>query len=192
MAAVVQDVSGSGSDSDDVPELVEGAGDGSAAAAHAAANRNEKKARKAMSKLALKAVPGVTRVVVKRGPNAVLFVINNPEVLRNPTSDSYVVFGRASAVGGGDESQQLQQAASQFTPEMMAQFAAASQASGAGAAPALAAGGDDEGEEVDETGLEAKDIALVMEQAKCSRAKAAKVLRANDGDVVNAIMELSM
>jgi nascent polypeptide-associated complex subunit alpha len=192
MAAVVQDVSGSGSDSDDVPELVEGAGDGSAAAAHAAANRNEKKARKAMSKLSLKAVPGITRVVVKRGPNAVLFVINNPEVLRNPTSDSYVVFGRASTVG--DESQQLQQAASQFSPEMMAQMAA-SQASGAGAAPALGnanAGGDDEGEVVDETGLEAKDISLVMEQAKCSRAKAAKVLRANDGDVVNAIMELSM
>jgi nascent polypeptide-associated complex subunit alpha len=190
MAAVVQDVTGSGSDSDDVPELVEGAGDGSAAAAHAAANRNEKKARKAMSKLALKPVPGVMRVVVKRGPNAVLFVVNNPEVLRNPTSDSYVVFGRATT---NDESQQLQQAASQMPPEMLAQLAAAAgQTGGASAAPAQISGGDDEGEEVDETGLEAKDIALVMEQAKCSRAKAAKVLRANDGDVVNAIMELSM
>jgi nascent polypeptide-associated complex subunit alpha len=189
---VVEEVAGSGSDSDDAPELVEGAGDGSAASQHAAANRNEKKARKAMSKLALKAVPGITRVVVKRGPNAVLFVVNNPEVLRNPTSDSYVVFGRATNVGE-NEAGALQQAASQFSPEMMAQFAqATAQAGGAPVAPAQVAGGDDEGEEVDETGLEAKDIALVMEQAKCSRAKAAKVLRANDGDVVNAIMELSM
>ena len=35
-------------------------------------------------------------------------------------------------------------------------------------------------------------VELVMTQASCSRSKAAKALRANDGDIVNAIMELTM
>lgn len=41
---------------------------------------------------------------------------------------------------------------------------------------------------VDETGLDAKEIEMVMAQANVSRAKAAKALRENDNDVVNAIM----
>ncbi len=40
--------------------------------------------------------------------------------------------------------------------------------------------------------LEAQDVELVMSQASCSRSKAVKALRANDGDIVNAIMELTM
>lgn len=47
--------------------------------------------------------------------------------------------------------------------------------------------GEEEGE-VDETGLEAKDIELVMSQAACSRAKAVAALRDNGSDIVNAIM----
>ena len=50
---------------------------------------------------------------------------------------------------------------------------------------------EDEGE-VDETGVEANDIELVMSQASVSRAKAVKALKSNDNDVVNAIMELTM
>ena len=37
-----------------------------------------------------------------------------------------------------------------------------------------------------------EDVELVMSQASCSRSKAVKALRANDGDIVNAIMELTM
>ena len=47
-------------------------------------------------------------------------------------------------------------------------------------------------EQVDESGLEAKDIELVVSQANVSRAKAVKALRNNKGDIVNAIMELTM
>ena len=50
---------------------------------------------------------------------------------------------------------------------------------------------EDEGE-VDETGVEAKDIESVMSQASVSRAKAVKALKSNDNDIVNAIMELTM
>ena len=45
---------------------------------------------------------------------------------------------------------------------------------------------------VDEDGLEQKDVDLVMSQAGVSRAKAAKALQTNKGDIVNAIMELTM
>ena len=37
-----------------------------------------------------------------------------------------------------------------------------------------------------------EDVELVMSQASCSRSEAVKALRANDGDIVNAIMELTM
>lgn len=46
-------------------------------------------------------------------------------------------------------------------------------------------------EEVDETDVEPKDIELVMTQAGVSRAKAVKALKAADGDIVSAIMELT-
>ena len=45
---------------------------------------------------------------------------------------------------------------------------------------------------VDETGVEPKDVELVMSQAGVSRSKAVKALKTNDGDIVNAIMELTM
>lgn len=50
---------------------------------------------------------------------------------------------------------------------------------------------EDDGEEVDETGLEAKDIELVMQQANVSRKKAVNALKENDNDIVNSIMALS-
>jgi len=50
----------------------------------------------------------------------------------------------------------------------------------------------DDSEEVDEAGVEPKDVELVMSQAGVSRAKAVKALKTNDGDIVNAIMELTM
>ena len=51
---------------------------------------------------------------------------------------------------------------------------------------------EDDGEEVDDTGLESKDIELVMAQANVSRKKAIKALKENDNDIVNSIMALSI
>ena len=52
---------------------------------------------------------------------------------------------------------------------------------------------DDESDaEIDESGLEEKDIELVVSQANVSRAKACKALKANKNDIVNAIMDLTM
>ncbi|KAG5344138.1 NACA protein, partial [Acromyrmex charruanus] len=57
-------------------------------------SRGEKKARKLMSKLGLKPVQGVNRVTIRKSKN-ILFVINKPDVLKNPASDTYIVFGEA-------------------------------------------------------------------------------------------------
>ncbi len=45
---------------------------------------------------------------------------------------------------------------------------------------------------MDETGVEPKDIELVMTQAGVSRGKAVSALKSNAGDIVSAIMELTM
>ena len=58
----------------------------------------------------------------------------------------------------------------------------------AAAAPQPAIPEDDEDEEVDESGVEDKDIELVMSQANVSRSKAVKALKNNSNDIVNAIM----
>jgi hypothetical protein len=44
----------------------------------------------------------------------------------------------------------------------------------------------------DTTGMEEKDIELVMSQANVTRKKAVKALKKSDNDIVNAIMELTM
>jgi nascent polypeptide-associated complex subunit alpha len=44
---------------------------------------------------------------------------------------------------------------------------------------------EEEGE-VDETGVDQKDIELVMTQVNCSRAKAVRVLKESGGDLINA------
>ena len=50
----------------------------------------------------------------------------------------------------------------------------------------------DDDEEVDDSGLESKDIELVMGQASVSRKKAVKALKENNNDIVNSIMALSV
>jgi len=144
-----------------------------------------------MQKLGMRPVPGVLRVTVKKSKN-VLFVIAKPDVFKSPSSDTYVVFGEAKSEDVGAAANQAA-AAKQFR-----------QPQGVGAVPSMPAGAEIEevGEEsesavpvveeaVDESGVESKDIELVMAQAGCSRAKAVKGLKENDGDLVNAIMSLS-
>ena len=46
-----------------------------------------------MSKLGLKQVTGVSRVTIRKAKN-ILFVINKPDVYKNPASDTYIVFGK--------------------------------------------------------------------------------------------------
>lgn len=59
------------------------------------------------------------------------------------------------------------------------------------AATAASGHAEEEEEAVDETGVEPRDIDLVMTQAGVSRTKAVKALKTNNGDIVSAIMELT-
>jgi nascent polypeptide-associated complex subunit alpha len=171
------------------------AGAAGAAAAGSAASkqsRAEKKARKTVQKLGLKEVKGIYRVTIKK-PKNTLFVIANPDVYKNPTSDTYIIFGQANV---------------ENTAEQAAQMAAAQTFDGAGlsgadlnaaaAAAAAAAGGagsaaDDASQTTaGEEGVSATDIELVMSQTSVTRAQAVAALKKNKGDIVNSIMELTM
>lgn len=185
---------------DDVPELEEGVPNLDPAAMAAAAgittpeleakqNRNEKKSRKAMQKLGMRPVPGILRMTVKKA-KSVLFVINKPDVFKSPNSETYIVFGAAKSDDSAAASQAA--AARQFRqPQQMA--AAATAAVPAPPADAINPADDTgfETEALDETGLDPKDIELVMSQAGCTRVTAVKALKENDGDLVNSIMSLT-
>ncbi|XP_029291295.1 nascent polypeptide-associated complex subunit alpha isoform X3 [Cottoperca gobio] len=146
-------------------------------------SRSEKKARKAMSKLGLRQVTGVTRVTIRKSKN-ILFVITKPDVYKSPASDTYIVFGEAKIE---DLSQQAQLAAAE---KFKVQGEAVSNIQENTQTPTVQE--ESEEEEVDETGVEVKDIELVMSQANVSRAKAVRALKNNNNDIVNAIMELTM
>jgi nascent polypeptide-associated complex subunit alpha len=144
-------------------------------------SRGEKKSRKAMSKMGLKPVEGINRVTIKKSKN-MLIAIDRPDVFKSPTSDTYIVFGEAKVEDLAKQGQQ--QAAQQYSQAPPA----ASQAKPAAAS--AAASSDDSN--VDESGVDPKDIELVVGQAGCTRGQAVVALRNNDSDIVNAIMELTM
>jgi len=74
-------------------------------------SRSEKKSRKAMQKLGMKPVYGITRVTVKQSKKAVL-AIESPDVFKSPSSDTYIIFGEASHEDLGAQAQSA--AAAQF------------------------------------------------------------------------------
>merc|ERR1712013_676831 len=167
----------SDSDNEDVPDLEASDGLRNSEAFAAAGlqeepvskakqSRSEKKARKAMSRLGLKVVAGVTRVTIRKSKN-ILFVINKPDVYKSPAGDTHIVFGEAKIE---DLSQQAQvQAAEKFKQPEPVQAISESKTE-----PAEVEESDDE--EVDETGVEEKDIELVCQQSNVSRKKAIKAL----------------
>merc|ERR1712184_207051 len=205
VAPDVEKDSGTDSDSDDsIPELEEtGAGGAQtqgtnplAAAAglnedmvsKAKQSRGEKKARKIMSKLGLKQITGVSRVTIRKSKN-ILFVINKPDVYKNPASDTYIVFGEAKIE---DLSQQAQMEAAQKFKAAEAPQPTEMGAGGTTGPAAIPEEDEDDGDAPDEAGVEDKDIELVISQANVSRTKAVKALKNNANDIVNAIMELTM
>jgi nascent polypeptide-associated complex subunit alpha len=151
-------------------------------------SRSEKKARKALSKLGLKQVSGVSRVTIRKAKN-ILFVIAQPDIYKSPASDTYVIFGEAKIE---DLSQQAQMAAAE-------KFKTVEQSTGVDVTTTTTTAGrltenveSDNEEQIDESGVEPKDVELVMSQAGVSRRKAVVALQNNQNDIVNAIMELTM
>ncbi|KAL8164680.1 UNVERIFIED_CONTAM: hypothetical protein K2H54_002013 [Gekko kuhli] len=165
-------------------QLTHSLGTGEESISKAKQSRSEKKARKAMSKLGLRQIHGVTRITIRKSKN-ILFVITKPDVFKSPASDIYIVFGEAKIE---DLSQQVHKAAAEKFKVPMEHSPLITET-----APTLTIKEEsEEEEEVDETGLEVRDIELVMAQANVSRPKAVRALRHNNNDIVNAIMELTM
>lgn len=120
-------------------------------------SRNEKKARKAIAKLGLKHIEGITRVTLRR-PKNILFVISQPDVYKSPTSNTWIIFGEAkiedlnsqAQAAAAAQMQQQEQAAQQ-------QAALGGAAEGKGKEKEDAQPDEDEDEgEVDMAGLEEK------------------------------------
>merc|ERR1719384_1792290 len=140
-------------------------------------NKQEKKARKTIQKLGMKLQKGFTRVTIKKSKN-ILFVISKPDVYKAPNSDTYIIFGNAKI-------EDMNQSHREFLSDKWAPKPDTTQM------PAIQEDQEDD-EDVDTTGLDENDIQMVVEQASVSRSKAVKALRNHDGDIVNAIMELTM
>eukprot|EP01059_Diplonema_ambulator_P028307 TRINITY_DN47075_c0_g1_i1.p1 TRINITY_DN47075_c0_g1~~TRINITY_DN47075_c0_g1_i1.p1 ORF type:complete len:184 (+),score=102.21 TRINITY_DN47075_c0_g1_i1:49-600(+) len=140
------------------------------------ATRSEKKSRKAMAKLGLKPVSGCLKVSINKS-KSIVFVISKPDVYKNATGSTYVIFGEA----------RMEHLNAEKEREAMKAFAAAAKA---GMDDKKDDEQDDEEEgEVDATGVSEKDIELVMNQANVKRGKAVAALKKANNDVVNAIME---
>ncbi|CAI0397634.1 unnamed protein product [Linum tenue] len=139
-------------------------------------SRSEKQSRKAMLKLGMEPITGVCRVTFKTTKN-ILFFISKPDVFKSPSSDTYVIFGEAKIENLSYQLQRLSYPA----------------------AVATAVDGDDDeeddededAEEVDEIGIDPRDIDLIMTQVGVPRAMACKALKTHRGDIVSAIMELT-
>ncbi|EKM83056.1 hypothetical protein AGABI1DRAFT_82747 [Agaricus bisporus var. burnettii JB137-S8] len=153
-------------------------------------SRSERKARKALLSLGLKKVPGITRVTIRR-PKNILFVMAAPDVYKSPNSDCYIVFGEAKVEDMNSHAQlsAAQQLASSTANTTALESAAAGTTGDDDEPPELKEVEDDG--PVDETGVDPKDIDLVMQQVNCSRAKAVRALRDSGGDLINAIMAAS-
>ena len=87
----VEDAEDSSDDSDEAGGEGDGEGEANipAGASVAVHSRNEKKARKAIAKLGLKHVEGITRVTLRR-PKNILFVISQPDVYKSPSSNTWM------------------------------------------------------------------------------------------------------
>lgn len=170
--------------------------------------KNEKKARDAIKKLGLKQIKGITRVTFKQRGN-LIYAIDTPEVYRSPAG-TYVVFGeakvddlnqryaeqaaaQAAAQENGEHSHEGHDHSHEAEGEAEGKVDKSPEAITADLQNASLQDSkeeDDDGD-VDETGLDPKDINIIIDQTQVSRAKAVKALKKHDGDMVNAIMELS-
>ncbi|KAI5958372.1 EGD2 [Candida theae] len=161
-------------------------------------NKNEKKARELIKKLNLKQIKGISRVTFKQRGN-LIYAIDSPDVYRS-AAGTYVVFGEAKV---DDMNQRIAEAQAQQAQQDALSNAAATatedkspEAITADMEKASLAENkveevEDDDEEVDESEFDPKDIALIVEQTHVSRAKAVKALKNHNGDMVNALMELS-
>lgn len=162
-------------------------------------SKDEKKARELIKKLNLKQIKGISRVTFKQRGN-LIYAIDQPDVYKS-AAGTYVVFGEAKV---DDLNQRLAEAQAaeahahdhdhdhedDSVPDKSPESITADLEKASLNQNKVEEVVDEDGE-VDETGLDASDINIIIEQTQVSRAKAVAALRKHKGDMVNAIMDLS-
>jgi len=118
-----------------------------------------------------------------------MFVVNKPDVFKSQDGKSYIIFGEAKIEDLKEKEQLAAQQSRQERGPDMSSRQQSSMPQYSSSAPTASGHGE---ENVDESGVDPKDIELVTSQANCSRADAVRALRNNNSDIVNAIMELTM
>ncbi|EPY50689.1 nascent polypeptide-associated complex alpha subunit Egd2 [Schizosaccharomyces cryophilus OY26] len=144
------------------------------------------KAQKLIQKLGLKRVEGITRVAMRR-PKNILLIVNDPIVYKS-SNNAFVVLGKITVEDMAAQARAFSENQKKSGAEG-AEGAATEEPAPAKEEPAKI---EEAEEPVDETGVDAKDVELVVAQANVNRAKAVKALKENNSDVVNAIMSLTM
>ena len=133
-------------------------------------SRAEKKMKDALLKHGIKPLENVMTVVMRKA-NQLVWTFSQPDVYC--LENVYVVFGEPSMDPTGN-------AMSQIAPEKVEE----------GEEKKDEAVVVDDSAEVDASGLKEEDITTCMQQANCSRAQAIDALKAADGDLVTAVMNL--
>lgn len=157
-------------------------------------SKNERKAKELITKLGLKALPGISRVTFRKKDNQII-AIDRPEVYRT-AGGNYVVFGEPKVDNFTQKlaAAQQQAQASGIVPagDLADKSPESIQADMQSAAetPAKEASNSAE-EDLDAGDIPNEDIDLVVEQANVSKGQAIKALKDHKGDIVNAIMSLS-
>lgn len=138
---------------------------------HSKQSKYERKTLKAMLKLGMKPVSDVVdRVAIKRSKNE-FFIMSKPEVYKSTNSNRYVIIGEGREAKFEYPNSPLK--SDMNKPKITSEASARVE------------------EEVDETGIKPRDVELVMLQSGVSKSKAVRALKRHDGDIVNAIMELT-
>jgi nascent polypeptide-associated complex subunit alpha len=143
-------------------------------------SRSEKKSRKAMAKLGLKEFSGVKLVQIKQKTN--MITVQNPEVYKS-AGDTFIIYGvpQTQEIGRNSLPQASKiDALKEQLKQLQKKMGKEEKNPVEVEAP------------VDETGIDAKDVELILKQVEgISRSKAVEALKATGGDLVNAIMSLT-
>jgi nascent polypeptide-associated complex subunit alpha len=138
--------------------------------------RAEKKFRKAMMKMGLTEVTGINRVTLRKA-RAFVISIDDPEILKSPNSETYVIFGKpninenpanymASQLGQHKEAQKVEEKVeTKVEPDLTEA-------------------------DYSEEGIDQAILKRIMEYTKKPKAVCIKALRENSGDEVNTILAL--
>ena len=133
----------------------------------------------------MKQLTGITRVALRKR-DGLIFVINDPEVLKSGTNEtSYAIFGELK----------LEDPNTRLTQTEAKKFAEGANVPTAAATAAVPKEEDkkaeDESVPLSEEGLTANHIDMVMQHANCSRNAAIRALKEANDDMVAAVMKLT-